>query len=55
MPLKTTRDDEMVSINLTPMIDIVFQLIIFFMAGTKFTELERSIGLQVPQVNNAGA
>jgi biopolymer transport protein ExbD len=54
MPLKTTRD-EMPSVNLTPMIDIVFLLIIFFMVGTKFTELERKIGLQVPQVNNAGA
>jgi biopolymer transport protein ExbD len=54
MPLKTTRD-EMPSVNLTPMIDIVFLLIIFFMVGTKFTELERKIGLQVPQVRAAGA
>ncbi len=54
MPLKTTRDDA-ASVNLTPMIDIVFLLIIFFMVGTKFTELERKIGLQVPQVNNVGA
>ena len=45
----------MPSVNLTPMIDIVFLLIIFFMVGTKFTESERKIGLQVPQVNNAGA
>jgi biopolymer transport protein ExbD len=54
MPLKTTRDDTP-SVNLTPMIDIVFLLIIFFMVGTKFTELERKIGLQVPQVSNVGA
>ena len=54
MPLKTCQD-ETPSVNLTPMIDIVFLLIIFFMVGTKFTELERKIGLQVPQVSNVEA
>lgn len=41
--------------NMTPMIDIVFLLIIFFMVGTKFTELERKIGLRVPEVSDNGA
>lgn len=54
MPLKTTFEEQP-SLNLTPMIDIVFLLIIFFMVGTKFTELERKIALQVPQVKDAGA
>ena len=57
MPLKIQRDDQS-SINLTPMIDIVFLLIIFFMVGTKFSELneiERDIALQVPQVTDARA
>lgn len=52
MPLKT-HTDEQPSLNLTPMIDIVFLLIIFFMLGTKFTELseaEKSIPLEVPEV-----
>ena len=53
MPLKT-HADEQPSLNLTPMIDIVFLLIIFFMVGTKFTELERKIGLQVPEVTEGG-
>ena len=44
MPLKM-HEDEMPSINLTPMVDIVFQLIIFFMVGTKFTEMEKKIDL----------
>ena len=44
MPLKI-HIDEQPSLNMTPMIDIVFLLIIFFMVGTKFTELERKIGL----------
>jgi biopolymer transport protein ExbD len=51
MPLKT-HQDEMPSINLTPMIDIVFQLIIFFMVGTKFSEIEKTIDLKLPQVSS---
>ena len=54
MPLKTHLDEQP-TLNLTPMIDIVFLLIIFFMVGTKFSELERKIGLRVPEVANAEA
>ena len=57
MPLKINKDDEQ-SINLTPLIDIVFLLIIFFMVGTRFSELneqEKSIQLEVPQVSEAVA
>src|SRR2546425_1069130 len=52
MPLKTHQDD-MPAINLTPMIDIVFNLIIFFMVSTRFTEIERKVDLSVPQVGGA--
>ncbi len=54
MPLKTHLDEQP-TLNLTPMIDIVFLLIIFFMVGTKFTELERKIELRVPEVADRGA
>lgn len=57
MPLKIQRDDQ-TSINLTPMIDIVFLLIIFFMVGSRFTELnqaERDIAIQVPAVSDGSA
>lgn len=54
MPLKT-HNDEQPSLNLTPMIDIVFLLIIFFMVGTQYSELERSIELEVPRVTDSGA
>lgn len=37
MPLKTEGLDEP-EINLTPMIDVVFQLILFFLLGTEFAE-----------------
>jgi biopolymer transport protein ExbD len=40
--------------NMTPMIDCVFLLLIFFLLGTKFTEMERKIGLEVPKVTDAG-
>ncbi len=41
---------EDVTINLTPMIDVVFLLVIFFMVGTKFSEAESRIKVNVPTV-----
>lgn len=38
------------SINLTPMIDVVFLLVIFFMVGSKFSEAESRIPVNVPTV-----
>ena len=49
MPLKTHQDDLPV-LNLTPMIDVVFLLIIFFMVATKFVEIEHDIDLELPEV-----
>lgn len=57
MPIRVQRDEQP-TLNLTPMIDIVFLLIIFFMVGTKFSELseaERNIDLNVPEVKSARA
>ncbi|MGI9518583.1 MAG: ExbD/TolR family protein, partial [Pirellulaceae bacterium] len=57
MPIRVQRDEQP-TLNLTPMIDIVFLLIIFFMVGTKFSELseaERNIDLNVPEVQSAKA
>jgi len=52
MPLKTETMEEP-SLNLTPMIDIVFLLIIFFMVGTQFTDLERQYDINLPMVADA--
>lgn len=52
MPLKTDSIEEP-GINLTPMIDIVFLLLIFFMVGTRFTEMEREFEIQLPTVSEA--
>jgi biopolymer transport protein ExbD len=54
MPIKIHHEPEP-SLNLTPMIDIVFLLIIFFMVGTKFTEVERQVKLELPSVKEFGA
>lgn len=50
MPLKTSSLEELPSVNLTSMIDVVFLLIIFFMVGTQFTNSERQIDLQLANV-----
>jgi len=52
MPLKTEAMEEP-SLNLTSMIDIVFLLIIFFMVGTQFTDLERKYDVSLPTVSDA--
>ena len=52
MPIKINQDEKP-AINLTPMIDIVFLLVIFFMVGTKFSEVERQLELTVPEVSDA--
>lgn len=44
------QQSEDVTINLTPMIDVVFLLVIFFMVGSKFSEAESRIKVNVPSV-----
>lgn len=53
MPLKTIQD-EPPALNLTPMIDVVLMLIVFFLVGTEFTDLERRLKLEVPKVADRG-
>lgn len=50
MPLRTDSLDEP-ELNLTPMIDIVFLLIIFFMVGTRFSEIEQQYDIELPSAN----
>ncbi|MGC6442376.1 MAG: ExbD/TolR family protein [Rubripirellula sp.] len=49
---KTSED---ASINLTPMIDVVFLLVIFFMVGSEFSEAESRIDVNVPNLNEMQA
>lgn len=50
MPLRTDSLEEP-ELNLTPMIDIVFLLIIFFMVGTKFSEIEQQFDVDLPSAS----
>jgi biopolymer transport protein ExbD len=52
MPLKTEPLEEP-SLILTPVIDIMFLLLIFFMVGTQFTEDERHFQIRLPTVSDA--
>ncbi len=54
MPLKTHLDEQP-SLNLASMMDVAFLLIFFFMLGSKFTDTEHAIELEVPQVAAGGA
>ena len=47
MPLRTDSLEEP-SLNLTPMIDIVFLLIILFRVGTRFSEIEQEFEIELP-------
>lgn len=53
MLLKQANDD-LPSINLTPMLDVVFNLLVFFLVATKFAELDHTIEVDVPKVSSAG-
>jgi biopolymer transport protein ExbD len=44
--------DEM-ALNLTPLIDVVFLLLIFFMVATTFLDPEREISIELPEATNA--
>ena len=53
MPLKTHMDEQP-ALNLTPMIDVTFLIVIFFLVGTQFKEDEKVIDVDLPQVASAG-
>lgn len=49
------ENSEDATINLTPMIDVVFLLVIFFMVGSKFGEAESQIKVDLPTAGISGA
>jgi biopolymer transport protein ExbD len=46
------NDSEELNLNLTPMLDVIFQLLIFFMVATTFQKDEREIDVELPQASN---
>lgn len=46
------NDEADVQINLTPMIDMVFQLVIFFMLATNFVQIEKEMDVDLPHAES---
>jgi len=44
---------ENVEVNITPIIDMVFLLLIFFLVATKFSDLERDVRIDPPSSRSA--
>ena len=52
MRLDLDDHDEEVQINLTPMLDMVFNLLLFFLAATTFAKEEVELDLRLPQAKS---
>src|SRR4029077_10467710 len=52
MPLKVEPLEEPY-LNMTPLVDVFLNLLIFFMLGTRFAEEERQFDIQLPNVSHA--
>jgi biopolymer transport protein ExbD len=53
MAVRIKKSDATGLVNLTPMIDMVFLLLIFFLVATSFVEEERSLKVNLPQASEA--
>jgi biopolymer transport protein ExbD len=53
MTVKIDKGRALDGINLTPMIDCVFLLLIFFLVATRFEEIEREVSIVLPQASEA--
>ena len=54
MILKQQSADSQLAIEMTPMIDIVFLLLIFFLVATTFRQEEREMQIALPIASSAG-
>ena len=53
MAVKIDKGSALDSLSLTPLIDIVFLLLIFFLVATKFAEEERELAVMLPEASEA--
>jgi biopolymer transport protein ExbD len=53
MTIKIRKSKALESLNLTPLIDIVFLLLIFFLVATRFAQEDRELPVQLPSAANA--
>ena len=52
MQINDGQAEEELQLNLAPMIDVVFLLLVFFMVATTFVEPEKQIDLELPQAES---
>lgn len=55
MKIRGKTDEEEPVLNLTPMIDVVFQLLVFFMVATTFLDPEKEIEIELPEATSGEA
>jgi len=53
MSVKIKRTSAIGSLSITPLIDVVFLLLIFFLVSSRFSEEERELDLNLPSVTEA--
>ncbi len=53
MPVQLRRSSAIGSLSVTPLIDVVFLLLIFFLVSSRFSEEERELDLNLPSVSEA--
>ena len=54
MILEARQTGSDIAIDLTPVIDMVFNLLIFFLVATSFHQTEREMKIALPQASSAG-
>lgn len=54
MLLRRQLEQESASIELTPLVDMVFLLLIFFLVATTFHQTEREMKIVLPEASSAG-
>ena len=53
MSVKINKGSALASLSLTPLIDVVFLLLIFFLVATRFEEEERELDVLLPEASEA--
>lgn len=53
MPVKIKKSDAMNSLSITPLVDIVFLLLIFFLVASRFAEEDQELDVLLPSVSEA--
>lgn len=53
MAVRIRKGNALTSLSITPLVDVVFLLLIFFLVATKFDEEESALDLQLPQATEA--